>query len=82
MTEKKSRVVTVEMLRDAARKYTELRRSLDGLSENCKLAHERLIVLMKRASATTVKAYILSDVGDMNKVPNPNLLKKGTDAEK
>ena len=81
MTSKKSRVVTIEMLNDAARDYTELRRSLEGLAKSVDDAYDRLQVLLKRASATTVKAYLVGSVHKMHRIPNPNLEKRTT-AEK
>lgn len=81
MTEKKSRIVTIEMLREAAKEYTALRRHAEELEAEMHASHNRLTSLMKRASATTVKAYILGDVSDMNKIPNPNL-EKDTQGEK
>lgn len=47
MTSKKSRVVTIEMLNDAARDYTELRRSLEGLAKSVDDAYDRLQVSLR-----------------------------------
>ena len=62
----KSRVVTVEQLVEAAKYYTELRRKMSKLEREILEAHARLITLIKRASSTTVKTYMLTEVGSMH----------------
>jgi len=77
----KSKVVTVEMLNEAAFAYTELRKKASFISRSIDKAHNNLQSLLKRASATTVKAYMVGSVNDMHKIPNPNL-EKSSNAEK
>jgi hypothetical protein len=76
MNYKKSRKVTVSHLRDAALEYTTLRTQLNKLSRETDKAYNRLQTLLKRASAPTVKEYLVGDVDDMHRIPNPNLSKE------